>query len=162
MQDISVMTICEKFLLHARADRVVRSFVAAQLEPYQLTMMEWLLLGVVTNGPKDGVSMSTAAQTLDVTLPQITALANKLLGLKLIRQKTQSYDRRSRHILPTGKGKTVLEDIEASISNALEEWLGGLTRERRDDYIRNIHWLATHKYPEANGASFEGDDQSAE
>jgi DNA-binding MarR family transcriptional regulator len=151
MQDIGNMSICERFLLHARADRVVRAFVAKQLEPYQLTMMEWLLLGVVNSGPKDGVSMSAAAQTLDVTLPQITALANKLLGLKLIRQKTQSHDRRSRHILPTGKGKTALEDIEAAISNALEEWLAGFSKEQREQYLRNIQWLATHKYTEGRG-----------
>lgn len=148
MQDVTNMTICEQFLLHARADRVVRSFVAAQLEPYQLTMMEWLLLGVVNKGPKEGVSMSMAAQTLDVTLPQITALANKLLALKLIRQKTQSHDRRSRHILPTGKGKTVLEDIESAIATALNDWIGKFDQEQKDEYMRNIQWLANHKYGE--------------
>lgn len=146
MQEISDMSICEKFLLHARADRVVRSFVADQLDPYKLTMMEWLLLGVVNGGPKEGVSMSSAAATLDVTLPQITALANKLLSLKLIRQKTQSHDRRSRHILPTGKGKTVLEDIEAAIGAAMEEWRSEVTPEEREEYIRHMQWFATHKY----------------
>jgi DNA-binding MarR family transcriptional regulator len=110
-------------------------------------MMEWLLLGVVCSGPPAGISMSFAAQTLDVTLPQITALANKLLNLKLIRQKTQTHDRRSRHITPTGKGKSSLEDIEEVLQPAFAKLISDLPDDQVDGYIKTISWLSTSKNP---------------
>jgi DNA-binding MarR family transcriptional regulator len=143
-----MISIYETCLLHARADRALRAAVAGQLEAYKLTMMEWLLLGVVCSGPPAGISMSSAAQTLDVTLPQITALANKLLNLKLIRQKTQTHDRRSRHITPTGKGKTVLEDIEEVLSPAISKLIAELPEDHVEGYVRTITWLSKQKKPE--------------
>ena len=144
----SHLTMYERCLLHARADRALRSLVGTRLEQYHLTMMEWLLLGVVCQGPPEGLSMSAVAQSLDVTLPQVTALANKLLNLKLVRQKTQSHDRRSRHVMPTGKGKTLLEDTEESISEAMREWLEPLPEEQVAQYFDTIAWLATHRHPD--------------
>jgi DNA-binding MarR family transcriptional regulator len=147
-EDDAQITMYERCLLHARADRALRSLVSLKLEQYRLTMMEWLLLGVVCGGPPEGLSMSSVAQALDVTLPQVTALANKLLNLKLVRQKTQSHDRRSRHIMPTGKGKTLLEDTEDSIAIALKEWLAPLPADQVGRYMDTIAWLATHRHPD--------------
>lgn len=145
------MSMYETCLLHARADRALRSLVGSRLEQHKLTMMEWLLLSVVAQGPPEGMSMSAVAQALDVTLPQITALANKLLNLKLVRQKTQSHDRRSRHILPTGKGKSLLEDIEESLSEALSDWVSELPSEQYAQYMTTVMWLANHRPPGVGG-----------
>lgn len=153
MQDRSAMTMYETCLLHARADRALRSLVGAKLEQYKLTMMEWLLLSVVCEGPPEGMSMSSVAQSLDVTLPQITALANKLLNLKMVRQKTQSRDRRSRHILATGKGRSLLEDVEDDLSSAMKDWLSELPRTDYESYMSTVKWLASHKPQGLGGGS---------
>lgn len=146
------MTVLEIFLLHARADRVLRTVVSGRLEPYKLTMMEWLLLGVVCEAPDDGMSMSSVAQALDVTLPQVTALANKLLNLKFIKQKTHAQDRRSRRVMPTPKGRTVLEDVDQAIGKVLDEWLAELPEEQVDSYFSTMRWIVNHKYgDETNG-----------
>lgn len=145
------MTMYETCLLHARADRALRALVGIKLERHKLTMMEWLLLSVVVQGPSDGMSMSAVAQSLDVTLPQITALANKLLNLKMVRQKTQSHDRRSRHILATGKGKSLLEDIEDELAKAMKEWTSELPRTDYDNYMATVRWLANHRPPGSSG-----------
>lgn len=139
----------ETFLLHARADRALRSLVGTTLEVYKLTMMEWLLLSVVSQGPPQGVSMSTVAEALDVTLPQITALSNKLLTLKLVRQKTQSADRRSRHILITGKGKNVVEDIEEVLTEAMQQWMSSLPKHEYEQYLATVRWIADNKPTES-------------
>jgi DNA-binding MarR family transcriptional regulator len=153
MQDAGAMTMYETCLLHARADRALRSLVGVRLEQYKLTMMEWLLLSVVCEGPPEGMSMSAVAQALDVTLPQITALATKLLNLKLVRQKTQSHDRRSRHVLATGKGKSFLEDIEEELSTALHEWMSELPRPEYEAYMGTVKWLASHRPPGVGGGA---------
>jgi len=91
--------------------------------------------------------MSTVAQTLGVTLPQITALTNKLLALKIVRQKTQTHDRRSRHIVPTGKGKSLVEDTEDILSKAYKAWLKEVPVAQYGQYLSTVEWLADNRPP---------------
>lgn len=142
------MNMYESCLLHARADRALRALVGLKLEQYKLTMMEWLLLGVVNSGPPEGMSMSSVAQTLDVTLPQVTALANKLLNQKLVKQKTQTKDRRSRFIRTTSKGAGILDEIEQTLTVTLKEWLSEIPRDQLEQYMLTIEWLAKHRHPD--------------
>jgi DNA-binding MarR family transcriptional regulator len=105
-------------------------------------MMEWLLLGVVVSGPEKGLSMSSVAQALDVTLPQVTALVSNLLKQKLIKQKTQLQDRRSRHVSPTSRGKVLLGDMERAINQAMESWLKEVPDEELQVYLKTMKQLA--------------------
>lgn len=130
-------------MLHARADRALRLVVAQELEQYRVTMMEWLLLGVVVNGPVNGLSMSAIAHELDVTLPQVTALVTNLIKQKLVKQKTQTHDRRSRHVIPTPKGQDLLDSIEESIVSAMKEWVADVPRDKLQVYLETVKILAT-------------------
>lgn len=137
------MNMYEICLLHARSDRMFRAGVAAHLEGSQITMMEWLLLGVVSKGSEKGVSMSDIAQTLRVTLPQVTALVNKLLPQKLIKQKSATSDRRSRLVSLTNKGQLVFEDMSEVLQKAHPEIFAGITAEQFDSYEAVLIKLAT-------------------
>ena len=132
---ISMGEIC---LLHARADRALRSIIAKELEQYNLTMMEWLLLGVVCGGPKEGLSMTAIANQLDVTLPQVTALMNNVTKLRLVKQKTQKHDRRSRHVVPTNVGKDLCRQVEGAVKQGLDKWLGGVESDELEVYLRVV------------------------
>lgn len=142
MNNFNELTAYEVCLNHARADRVLRTSVSKQLDELNITMMEWLLLGVVCNGSNDGVSMSSIAKSLDVTLPQVTALTNKVLQSKLVRQKTQATDRRSRHIMATAKGKTVLEESEQRVSAMFKTWVADKDQSQIQHYIDTVGMIA--------------------
>jgi DNA-binding MarR family transcriptional regulator len=142
MVDNSKMTMYEICLLHARTDRALRTVVANQLDEFKVTMMEWLLLGVVCGGPEKGLSMSTIAATLDVTLPQVTALVTNLIKLRLVKQKTQAHDRRSRHVVATNRGRILLGDMEQAIARAMEEWLKDIPKDQLDIYFKTIKQLS--------------------
>ena len=129
-------------MLHARADRALRLVVGKELEQFKVTMMEWLLLGVVVGGPDNGMSMSAIAHTLDVTLPQVTALVSNLLHQKLVRQKTQVHDRRSRHVTATARGKVLLTDMEQSINTTMRTWIKDVPREELHIYLKTVKLLA--------------------
>ncbi len=116
-----VMTMYELFLTHSRGDRELRTVVNNQLEPIRITLMQWLLLGVVASGPKQGVSMSDIANTLGITLPQVTALMTELSKGRYVKLKTQKHDRRSRHALLTPKGDDLFHEAEKNIESALME-----------------------------------------
>lgn len=136
------MNMYEICLLHARSDRMFRAAIAAQLEESQITMMEWLLLGVVSKGSDKGVSMSDIAQTLQVTLPQVTALVNKLLPQKLIKQKSATSDRRSRLVSLTNKGQLVFEDMNEVLNKAHVDIFSGMSEEQLAEYRAVLSKLA--------------------
>ncbi|MES2971361.1 MAG: MarR family transcriptional regulator [Patescibacteria group bacterium] len=129
-------------LMHARADRAMRVVVSEQLEPYNITMMEWLALGVVSGGPKRGLSMTRVASTLNVTLPQVTALITSLVKWKLIKQRVLDTDRRGRQVIVTLKGKRALGKIESDIAKAMREWSSDIPKEQLRDYILTVSQLA--------------------
>lgn len=130
-------------LLHAQSDRALRALIAERLSGMNITMMEWLLLGVVAHGKSTGLTMSEIAEALHVTLPQVTALVNKLLPLKLIKQKSASTDRRSRVVTITSKGQLTLDDANTTLDKAMEEWFDGLSTEQRTSYSAVLKQLAT-------------------
>lgn len=137
------MNMYDICLLHARSDRSLRSFVATHLEKAQITMMEWLLLGVIASGSSKGVSMSDIAKALHVTLPQVTALVNKLLPLKLVKQKSASSDRRSRLVTLTNKGELVLSDAGAQLDTAKKQLFNGMSEQQIQDYVLVLQRMAT-------------------
>ena len=128
--------------MHARADRAMRVVVNDQLESYRITMMEWLALGVVSLGPKQGLSMTRIATTLNVTLPQVTALINGLLKLKLIKQKVLDSDRRGRQVIATSRGKRILTRLEQDITIAMRTWSQDIPRDQLYTYIQTVKQLA--------------------
>ena len=120
---LDAMTMYEICLLHSKSDRQLRLVVSRELERFEITMMQWLLLETVSKGPNSGMRMTELSEQLDVTMPQITALMNDLVELKLAKQKINSSDRRSRRLSVTSTGKKRLDDINMSIDNALKVWL---------------------------------------
>ena len=132
------MNMYEICLLHARSDRAMRAIIAQRLESLGITMMEWLLIGVVSAGKGQGLTMSEIAGTLQVTLPQVTALVNKLLPLKLIKQKSASTDRRSRMVTVTSKGQLALDDANTALDTAMQSWLDGVSTEQLKMYTATL------------------------
>jgi DNA-binding MarR family transcriptional regulator len=120
----------------------LRLVVAKQLVEFDLTMMEWLLLATVCAGPKEGMTMTSVAEALDVTLPQITALTNSLVKTKLVRQKVSSQDRRSRRLTCTISGRRLIMRVEEAMNVSMEKWLSGIPREQLETYIETVEKLA--------------------
>lgn len=142
MEKYELPTMYELCLLHARADRAMRSVVSKQLDSQGITMMEWLALGVVVAGPKDGVSMTHIAKVLDVTMPQVTALIGNLVSQKMIKQKVLATDRRGRQVIATIRGKRTLDKLEGIIAKSMRAWSKNIKKEQLKNYIMTVSDLA--------------------
>ena len=145
MRKIVNMSMYEFCLVLSRSDRAIRVLTARQLESYDLTMMEWLMLATVDTAPPKGIAMSGIANTLDVTLPQITALATTLVKKKLVKQRINSRDRRSRKLSITRTGKKVIEDVDNAVNEAMRLWLGDIPAEQLQAYIQTAQLIAIDK-----------------
>lgn len=130
------MTMYEAFLLHARADRSIRLVVGRELAPFNITMMQWLLLVTVQNGASTGVRMTELAEKLDVTMPQVTALTNDLTKLKLVKQKINAKDRRSRCLVMTPAGTGVVADADKALDGALKKLFKDISTDDIKNYLQ--------------------------
>lgn len=142
LSDESKTSTIELLLIHSRADRTLRSLLASHFEKYNITMMEWLLLGVLSGSSNEGMSMSSVAGKLDVTLPQVTALMTSLVKKKLVRLRTLKQDRRSRHAALTAKGEDVLGQVEDAATAALRDWPQDISTEQLSAYLETMKAMA--------------------
>jgi DNA-binding MarR family transcriptional regulator len=145
MRKIVNMSMYEFCLLLSRSDRAIRVLTARQLDAFDLTMMEWLLLATVDTAPGKGIAMSGVAQALDVTLPQITALANALVKKKLVKQRVNSKDRRSRKLTISRAGKKTVQDVDNAVNEAMRQWLGDIPEDQLRTFIKTVQLIAVDK-----------------
>lgn len=139
MSEPTITKPYEMYLTLAGVDRVIRGVLQRELEPYDIGIMDWLLLSFVHDGPKEGCNMSSIARALGVTLPQVTALTNRLLKLRLIRQKTQVSDRRTRHVTLLPAGQDIANEVARKVAERLADWVSKddrITRADIEEYLR--------------------------
>jgi MarR family transcriptional regulator for hemolysin len=142
MNDTTKTSMYEACLQHSRADRALRLVVARELEEFNITMMQWLLLATVAGGQGSGMRMTELAAALDVTMPQITALMNDLVELKLAKQKINSVDRRSRRLMATPTGKKLISQVESILDKALRDWLKDIPKNDLRSFLATSRQIA--------------------
>lgn len=128
--------------MNTRADHALRAAVAQEIEKSSLTMTEWLTLGVVAAGPKEGMRMTQIARELGVTLPQVTALVSSLLDKKFCKQRVFADDRRGRQVIATLKGRRLLARLEVSTHKAITLLCGKIENEQLQAYVDTLKQLA--------------------
>lgn len=139
LKDLTTYHAC---ILQARAYRVLREFVAKQLDGYDITMMEWVLLGLIHEAGSKGVSPSALSERMDVSLPMITRMLNALNEAGHIRRQTVTNDKRQQLIATTPKGGHLVQDIEGRVRSSMKQWLQDVNRDDLRGYIRIMTQIA--------------------
>lgn len=128
----------ELCLAQIRADRTIKSSIQKSLEKFELTSLEWLLLCVVNTAGSNGLSMTAVSTALNVTLAQTNVLAIKLVKRRLLRQRTQRHDRRTRHLIVTAKGKFVVERSRSQLKRINKMVLSEFSTEELQQYLQGL------------------------
>jgi MarR family transcriptional regulator for hemolysin len=118
--------------------------MVSKLEPYGLTMMEWALLGVVDETKNAGISPSELSQTIDVGLPMITGMVNRVEAMQLIDRKSTDKDKRRRVVVSTPKGRQIVKKVESQMRADFGTWLSDVDRDELEAYVTVMKQLA-HK-----------------
>lgn len=117
------------------------------LEPYQLSSVEWFVMGIVLNRSNDGgIRITDLAVLFDVKTTYITAIVNKLKALDYVSAVTDSADARVRLVVITKKGTKAAEAIETKIQAAAEKALHDkVTGEQLSGFFTVLQELAYSK-----------------
>lgn len=117
------------------------------LEPYQLSSVEWFVMGIVLSRSNDGgIRITDLAVLFDVKTTYITAIVNKLKALGYVSAVTDSADARVRLVVITKTGIKAAEAIEVKIQAAAEKALHDkVTGEQLSGFFTVLHELAYNK-----------------
>lgn len=139
---MSTMTMYQACLMHSRAERVLKTIVAKHLKNFGITRMEWIVLASLESNTKvGGYTMSELSQVLDIKLSQLTILSGGIISSGLAKQVTSHSDKRTKLVTITPKGKKLVEQIDASMRQALREWLSHISRAQLINYMQTLKLL---------------------
>lgn len=130
-------------LLQARAYRKLKNFMGGHLAPYDLTMMQWAVLGYVYDHEANGgVRTSLLASQFDVESSLMTNMVNDLEKRELLYREVDPDDSRARRVLPTQEGSKLVPTIEQKLRSSMDEWLDDVNRRHLLHYIKVLQTIA--------------------
>ena len=127
-------------LAKMRAFRATKTVIATALKPFDITIMQWLFLGVIAK--QSSTTAMNVAQELQVSMPLVTRFSKQLLEKNLISIEPDNNDKRTKHITLLAAGNNLLEETEPIVRGALKTWLEEVPREHVAVYIKVLLQVA--------------------
>jgi len=141
-KDISQITTYQSGVVQSAAHRLTMKLKTDYLSQYDLTAMQWFVIGFTYDAGEQGIRLNDLMKNLDTTMPFVTNIIN-VLELKGILQKVSDLnDSRVKiaKLNPAYRGQ--VEEIEAGLRDKLREELYGhdsITREELKTYITVLY-----------------------
>lgn len=143
--NLTNMTTYQAGLLQARSYRRLKRFMAEQLAPYDLTMMQWSLLGHIRDYGQEGVRTGALAGVFGTQTSLMTNMVNRLENRGLVYRTADPDDSRARKVRVTSEGAQFVNEVEQQLRTAMREWLGDVNRKHLYRYIQVMQTIADKK-----------------
>ena len=127
-------------ILQSKAYRSLTNFMNDYLQPHGLSLSEWKLLGLLDEHKH--LAPSEIAETIGIKLPVATRLLGQMDGKGLLSRASARSDKRMVKVTITPKGKKLAKDLEASLRQAMGEFLGDINRQDLNTYLKVLDKLA--------------------
>lgn len=122
----------------------MKSRTAAFLKPYELSTVDWVLLGTLYD-TKSNLNSTEIALMLDVEPPFITEVSRKLIKKDLMEFVKDERDGRVKYLHLSEKGKKLVEEIEPLLQKESKQWFKGAGINEILNYIEVLRKTADEK-----------------
>ena len=130
-------------IVEARVHRRLKKEFATYLEPYNLTTMEWFVIGYLHESARGGVQLSDIAKHLQTTLPYLTNMINELEVKGMLERVEHSADGRAKFIRLLPAAKQLYTSAEQDLRSKLRELVyDQVSVEDFKIYIKVLYQLA--------------------
>lgn len=109
--------------MQASVHRSLQKLCDAILEPFEITKMQWLIIGHVLDAGSKGIRTSDLAAILSTTIPYITNAVNVLEARGFIQRQDNTEDSRSKLLVLNPDFEPQCSKIEATLRQGLRETL---------------------------------------
>ncbi len=113
-------------VLVARTHRVLKAHTDEVLAPYDLTSVDWAILGLLHDDKQTGMKLSVLSEELGVEAPFITVRIKRLQNRKLVTVEAGKNDKRERLATITATGSELVTAIEPILRRESRTWLKGV------------------------------------
>ncbi|HCR55429.1 TPA: hypothetical protein DIV49_00495 [Candidatus Saccharibacteria bacterium] len=152
-KDISEISTYESGVVQSAAHRQTMKVKTTYLSQYDLTGMQWFVLGFVYEAGKDGIALTALKNILDTTMPFITNIVNSLEAKGYIHKTSSQSDSRVKIATLNQAYAHQVEEIELGLRDALRNELyirDNISRDELNTYIRVLYKLARNSLSDDN------------
>lgn len=128
-------------LIQAQAYRTLQLQFRLALKPFELTIPEWSLLGLINDAGTLNLTQITTLLKSKASHP--TVLVDQLTAQGLLKRETISSDRRSKAVSITEKGARLVPEVELQVRASLRTALSHIPREDLEIYFSVLRQLAS-------------------
>ena len=121
-----LLTTYQIGVLVARTHRELKAHTDAVLAPYELTSVDWAILGLLHDDNSAGMKLIDLSEELGVEAPFVTLRIKRLQTRELISVKSGTEDKRERLATITPLGIKIVAIIEPILRSASRKWLKGV------------------------------------
>ncbi len=121
-----LLTTYQIGVLVARTHRELKAHTDTVLAPYELTSVDWAILGLLHDDRGAGMKLIDLSEELGVEAPFVTLRIKRLQTRELISVKSGTKDKRERLATITPLGTKIVTIIEPILRSASREWLKGV------------------------------------
>lgn len=111
-------------LLQGKAYRVLSDHVSTTLQPFDLSITEWKILGQLYD--KEKLQLNEIAKILEVEPPLITKLVARMETKDLVSRTANLDDKRVKIVEISKQGKKLIPEIEKKVKQSLKNLLKGV------------------------------------
>lgn len=129
-------------ILQAKAYRKLRHFMQKELEQYDITMMQWALLGTIYRSGTKGAIINDIARRLDVEGSLVTNMVNNMVKREYVKKVVNPYDSRSKKVIATSEGKQLVRRVERELRKAMRSWLSPISKLSLSRYLITLDKIA--------------------
>lgn len=120
--DFSQLPTYQVTVFQSRAHRAIRMRIENSLRQYNLTMMQWSILGYVNEAGSVGIRISDLARKLDTSLAFITNSVNTLEAKGVVHRVGYEADNRAKLVRVTSGYKAKVKAIESDLHSSINDW----------------------------------------
>jgi DNA-binding MarR family transcriptional regulator len=134
---LSEITTYQVGALESAAHRALRQYKDGLLSSYDLSGMDWYIIGAVNDAGSAGIRTTDLAQTLGTTLGFLTKSLKLLEAKKIVSRKANAKDARSSYIVLQPHYQKTVREIESVLRTELRKtFYSSIDRADLEAYIR--------------------------
>ena len=123
LPSLGSITTYSSGVLQAKAHRLLNRKMAEFLRPYDITCMQWFIIGLVYDAGPKGLRLSDLMRQLDTTLPFITNSLNLLESKRIVQKQAHPTDNRTKIVTIRSSYRPTVAKTEADLRAHLRELL---------------------------------------
>lgn len=147
-KDIAIISTYESGVVQSAAHRLLMKIKTDFLAEYDLTPMQWFVIGFTYDAGKEGIRLSDLRIKIDASMPFITSLVNNLEAKQILQKVSDTNDSRVKIARLNPSYEQTVEEIEAALRDKLREVLyhnDNISRDELQTYITVLYKMMNSK-----------------